>query len=174
MSDFQLPPKPRILGKKSRVAIVASRFNSAYSDALVESALAELMKIMPEAVIDLHQVPGAFEVPFAVEYLASRTPPDVIIALGVVIRGATAHADLVGDAVTRALMETATKHLVPVIHEVLLLDDQEQAKERTMGTTLNRGREAARTASMMLSAVEKLRKTKHVPGARGLAAAANS
>lgn len=171
MSEFQLPPKPRIMGKKSRVAIVAARFNTTFSDALVENTLSEMMQVIPDAIIDLHQVPGAFEIPFAVEHLAVHSPPDVIIALGVIIRGETAHGDLVGESVTHSLQRTATTHLVPVIHEVLLLDDEEQARERTMGETYNRGREAARTASMMISAVEKLRKMRQAAGPRNLAAA---
>ena len=170
MSDFQLPPKPSVLGKRTRVAVVAARFNSAFSDALVENSLAELLRLIPDSVVDLHQVPGAFEIPYVVEHLARHNPPDVIIALGVIIRGATAHGDLVAESLTHALQQTAVRHLVPIIHEVLLVDDKEQARERTMGERLNRGREAARAAAMMLAAVEKLRKTKpatKIPAANG-------
>jgi 6,7-dimethyl-8-ribityllumazine synthase len=163
MSDFQLPPKPRVLSKRVRIAVVASRFNSAFSDSLVENTLSELLRLIPEAMVDLHQVPGAFEIPFAVEHLARLTPPDAIIALGVVIRGATAHADLVGESVTNALQDIAVRHLIPVIHEVLLVDDKDQARERCMGERHNRGREAARAAAMMLAAVEKLRKARPAP-----------
>lgn len=160
MSEFQLPPKPRVLGKRTRIAVVASRFNSAFSDALVENCLAEMLRLVPESVVDLHQVPGAFEIPFVVEHLARLNPPDIIIALGVIIRGATAHGDLIAESVTHALQQTSIRHLVPVVHEVLLVDDKEQARERTMGERLNRGREAARAAAMMMASVEKLRKTR--------------
>ena len=164
MSDFQLPPKPRVIGKKQRVAVVVSRFNSAFTDALVEHTLAELIHMHPDALIDLHYVPGAFEIPFAVEYLARITEPDVIIALGVIIRGETAHGDMVAESVTHSLLQTSTRHLVPVINEILLVNDKTQAKERTMGDRLNRGREAARAASAMFQTVEKLRKARSGSG----------
>jgi len=159
MSDYKLPPKPRILGRKSRIVVVASRYNSAYTDALVENTIEELLRQVPEASVDLHQVPGAFEIPFAVEYIARHTQPEAIIALGVIIRGETAHADLVAGSITEALQTTATTRLIPVIHEVLLVNNKEQAEERTMGERHNRGREAARACAMMLGLVEKFNKS---------------
>lgn len=162
MSDFQLPPKPRVMGKKQRVAVVASRFNSAFTDALVEHTLSEFIQLHPDAAIDLHHVPGAFEIPYAVEFLARHSTPDAIIALGVIIRGETPHGDIVAESVTQALQQISVRHLIPIIHEVLLVNDKDQAKERTMGDRLNRGREAARAASTMFSTVEKLRKTRSV------------
>jgi 6,7-dimethyl-8-ribityllumazine synthase len=160
MSDFQLPPKPRVMGKKNRVAVVASRFNSAFTDALVEHTLSEFIHLHPDAFVDLHYVPGAFEIPYAVEHLARYSPPDAIIALGVIIRGETPHGDIVANSVTQMLHQISVKHLVPIINEVLLVNDKSQAKERTMGDRLNRGREAARAAATMFSTVEKLRKSR--------------
>lgn len=158
MSDFQLPPKPRVMGKKQRVAVVASRFNSAFTDALVEHTLSELIHLHPDAVVDLHYVPGAFEIPFTVEYISRFAQPDAIITLGVIIRGETAHGDIVAESVTQMLHQISVRHLIPVINQVLLVNDKAQAKERTMGDRLNRGREAARAASLMFATVEKLRK----------------
>ncbi len=160
MSDFQLPPKPRVMSTRQRVFVVASRFNSAFTDALVEFTLSEIIHLHPDAVVDLHYVPGAFEIPFTAEYLARYSEPDAIIALGVIIRGETAHGDIVAESVTQMLHQISVRHLVPIINQVLLVDDKEQAKERTMGDRLNRGREAARAASMMFTTVEKLRKTR--------------
>jgi len=160
MSEFQLAPKPRVIGKRSRIAVVVSRFNSAFSDALLEHCLQELLTLDPEAVVDVIQVPGAFEIPFAVERIAQNNQLDVIIALGVILRGATAHGDLVARSVTDALMQTSTRQLIPVIHEVLLVSNEKEAEERTMGQQLNRGREAARAATSMLTTVEILKKTK--------------
>jgi len=159
MSDFQLPLKPRMIGKKRRVAIVASRFNSAFTDAMVENCCKVLIEEAEDIAMDLHQVPGAFEIPVAVEAIAVRQPPHAIIALGVIIRGSTAHGDLVAESVTYALQSTATKHLIPVINEVLLLNNEEQAIERTMGEQLNRGREAGRAALEIIQSMEKIRTT---------------
>lgn len=157
MSDFQLPIKPRLIGKKRRVAIVASRFNSAFTDAMIENCCKVLIEEAEDITMDLHQVPGAFEIPVAVEAIAVRQKPNAIIALGVIIRGATAHGDLVSESVTFALQSTATKHLIPVINEVLLLNNEEEAIDRTMGEQLNRGREAGRAALDIIQSMEKIR-----------------
>jgi 6,7-dimethyl-8-ribityllumazine synthase len=71
-----------------------------------------------------------------------------IIALGVILEGETAHARLIADSVTRALLEISLEHRIPVVHEVLLVRDKIQAEERCMHATNNRGTEAARAAIM--------------------------
>ena len=106
---------------------------------------------MPYGKIEVRRVPGAFEVPMIVRDSIVRTTPtpDIVIAFGVILRGSTSHADLVGEAVTRQLMSITCESLVPVIHEVLLLDDEKQAFARCIAAQLNRGREAARAAVAM-------------------------
>lgn len=140
------------------VAIVASRYNAEYTDALIAAAEAELAERVPQATIEVFRVPGAYEVPVAVEALCRRQSerPDAVIALGVIIRGATAHADLIAESITRQLHQSACAHLVPVIHEVLLVNTAEDARERTQGERLNRGREAAQAAAEMLSVMPVL------------------
>ena len=80
----------------------------------------------------------------------SDVQPLAIIALGVIIRGSTAHADLIAQSITQSLQETGISHLVPVIHEVLLVENSEQAEARSIGDELNRGREAAEAAVAMI------------------------
>jgi len=154
--DFPDPVEPSSLGRGKTIAIVASVYNSKYVDAMLDSATAELEKVMPDAKRPVFRVPGAFEVPVVVSYLAEHARPDAIIALGVVIQGATAHADLVGESVTTALQEIACVSQIPVIHEVLLVETEEQAKARTMGAEINRGTEAARAAINMVELFHKL------------------
>ncbi|HSP43863.1 MAG TPA: 6,7-dimethyl-8-ribityllumazine synthase [Luteolibacter sp.] len=151
-----LSPKPRIIGPKVRICIVASKFNEQFSDALVENAIEELGELVPHGRVDLIRVPGAFEIPVMVASVLDRDPPACVIALGVILRGSTAHADLIARSVTDSLQQLALRSLRPVIHEVLLLDDEKQAYARCIGSQLNRGREAARAAASMVDVFQEL------------------
>ena len=135
---------------------MASQFNEQFTDALVENTIDEIAEIMPQAQVDLIRVPGAFEIPVVVKSLLEEEEPQCIIALGVIIRGSTSHADLVGGCVTEALQNLAVEHTTPIIHEVLLLDDEKQAYARCIGSKLNRGREAARSAATIIEVMEEI------------------
>ena len=86
-----------------------------------------------------------------------------------ILRGSTAHADLIGSSITQQLMSIGCDTLVPVIHEVLLLNDEQQAFARCIASTLNRGREAARAAVAMLEVIDAPRvgPLRHSPPRRG-------
>jgi len=145
------PETPPPTQQSGKVTIVASLYNSTYTNALVEAATKTLGKLAPDLKIDTIRVPGAFEIPVIVEAAAcGEEQPLAIIALGVIIRGSTAHADLIADSITKSLQETSVSHLVPVIHEVLLVENADQAEVRTLGDELNRGREAAEAAVAMI------------------------
>ena len=149
--------RPRIARKSGlSFAIVASRYNNAYVQALIDSATSELNQVEPGADVHLVRVPGSFEIPLAVKLVALQKKVDAILALGVVLRGETAHADLIARSVTTALMNLALELRIPVIHEVLLLDNEEQAKARCLGKKLNRGTEAARAAVSIARTVNDL------------------
>jgi 6,7-dimethyl-8-ribityllumazine synthase len=139
------------------VAIVASLYNPELVDGLVHHFEAELRLICPKTEIRVHRVPGSFEIPLAVELVASKGGVDAIAAFGVLLQGATAHAMLVAQAVTDALMQSSLRHHVPVLHEVLLVDNPDQAAARCLQPELNRGTEAARAAVRMLRALAPLR-----------------
>ncbi|MFN4873206.1 MAG: 6,7-dimethyl-8-ribityllumazine synthase, partial [Akkermansiaceae bacterium] len=145
-----LQPKPRVIGHKVRICIVASKYNEQFTDALLENAILELGELIPAARIDLIRVPGAFEIPVAVAKSMQRNDLNCIIALGLIIRGDTHHADLVASSVTQALQNLAVQHCLPVIHEVLLVEDEKQAHARCIAASMNRGREAARAAAGMI------------------------
>ena len=140
-----------------RFAIVASRYNQRYADELVARASAALRTAGAKRQdVTVVRVPGAFEVPVVVSRLAASGDYDAIIALGVIIRGETAHADLIGRAVTDGLAQIALRDNVPVIHEVLLLENERQAHVRCLQAKHNRGTEAALTAIEMAHCVRSL------------------
>jgi 6,7-dimethyl-8-ribityllumazine synthase len=132
-----------------RFAIVASKYNARYVDGMLNAALAVLKKAKPDE-IQVVRVPGAFEVPLVAAKMATASPsPTAIICLGVILRGATVHAQSISDVVSYALGTIALQAQLPVIHEVLLLENEQQAEQRCLSKKHNRGAEAAMTAIEM-------------------------
>lgn len=141
------PIRPRSLGKATlSFAIVAGQYNHTYTQGLVDNAQRELNELEPGANIRVVWAPGAFEIPLMVKLLAAQKKQSAILALGVVLQGETEHAALITQAVTKALLSISLEHSVPVINEVLLLQNEKQAQARCLGTEINRGVEAARAA----------------------------
>jgi 6,7-dimethyl-8-ribityllumazine synthase len=142
----------RLRAGDGQFAIVASRYNERYVDAMVEAARDELQRAGSRGV-RVVRVPGAYEIPVVAARLArgakGKGALRAIICLGVILRGETVHAAHIGEAVSRALMEIQVAEEVPVIHEVLLLENEAQAQARCLGRKHNRGREAAQTALAM-------------------------
>jgi 6,7-dimethyl-8-ribityllumazine synthase len=128
-----------------RVAVIASQWHTTVMDGLVAGAQRAL-KDSDVADIRLVRVPGAFELPVA----ASRIAPhvDVLVALGVVIRGGTPHFDYVCDAATSGLTQVSVATGVPVGFGLLTCDDEAQALDRAglPGSAEDKGYEAAQAA----------------------------
>ena len=151
------PPRSRPRRGKRHFSIVASLFNDQYVRGLIEHATKELKSLSPEAVVSLHQVPGAFEIPVVVRELALQEKADAILALGVILKGKTNHAQNLAHSVTSALQQIALQHGIPVINAVLSLETDAQAHERCLGSEINRGTEAARAAFEMANIMGDLR-----------------
>jgi 6,7-dimethyl-8-ribityllumazine synthase len=155
--------------------IVASQYNARYVDSMLRAAKAELKRAGARA-IEVVRVPGAYEIPVVAARIArlsstphvtrnsQHAPPlAAILCLGVILRGETTHAAHIGEAVSRALMEIQVRYEVPVIHEVLLLENEAQARARCLGTKHNRGTEAAQTALAMARLMAALEPAEEMP-----------
>lgn len=139
-----------------RFAIIASRYNAVYVDGMLQEAEAELGRAGAAAVAVV-RVPGAFEIPAVAAALAGTKPAfSALICLGVILRGETTHAQHIGEAVSHALAQIQMTYRIPVIHEVLLLENEEQARARCLSREHNRGAEAAQTAIEMARTMDSL------------------
>lgn len=126
-----------------RFGIVASRFNDFIVESLLKASVLCLRKHgAADADIEILRVPGAFEMPLAVDKLAASRRFDGIIALGAVIRGGTPHFDYVAGECIRGISLAGQKHGVPVGFGVLTVDTIEQAVERAGTKAGNKGEEA--------------------------------
>jgi 6,7-dimethyl-8-ribityllumazine synthase len=148
-----LTPSPRIGFKvANRIAIVASRYNEEFVEPMLAKVLEEIALIEPESKTQVVHAPGSFEIPYLACQLIQKNKPDAIICLGVIFQGATGHANLIAASVSDALCRMSLESGVPIIHGVLLLQNEEQAQERCLGLESNRGTEAARAAIQVIRA----------------------
>ena len=160
MTTFEGAPE----GGGRKVALVAARFNGAITSKLVEGALAGLAHHgVADADVDVVWVPGAFEIPVGARRLAASGTYDAVICLGAVIRGETAHFELVSNECARGVREVARDTGVPVIFEVLATDDLAQAEARAGGAHGNKGWDAAVAALEMASLLDQLPKQEERP-----------
>lgn len=145
-------------GAGRRFAVVASRFNGRIVELLVAGAVDCLRRHGVEAGdVTVVRVPGAFEIPLALEELAEAGGWDGLVALGVVIRGETPHFDYVCAEASSGIARVARKHRLPVGFGLLTCDTSEQARERAGGKAGNKGWEAAQAALEMADLTGELR-----------------
>lgn len=158
MSQIQIIESPDVI-KSSRIAIVASRYNKAIVDRLLNACLDSLReKGIDENSIRVVKVPGAFELPVVAKRLAALGGADAIIALGAIIRGETAHFDYIAGECASGLSRVAVDYTIPVIFGVLTVENEQQALQRSGEGETNKGREAASTALEMISILNQLEK----------------
>ncbi|MBI5882828.1 MAG: 6,7-dimethyl-8-ribityllumazine synthase [Elusimicrobia bacterium] len=139
-----------LIAKGLKIGVVASRFNDFLSKALVNGAVDCFVRHGgTQEAVTVAWVPGANELPMAVEKLAKIGKLDAIIALGVVIQGATPHAELINSQVSRSLAKVASDAGVPVINGVVAAENLEQAIERSGTKAGNKGWAAAQAAIEM-------------------------
>lgn len=146
-----------LIGSGLKVGIVVSRFNELLSSRLLGGAKDALARhgVNPDDV-DVAWVPGAFEIPLVAQRLAASARYDAIVALGVIIRGATPHFEYVASEVSKGVAHASLKTGVPVMFGVVTADSIEQAVERAGTKQGNKGWDAAVSAIEMANLLKGL------------------
>lgn len=140
----------KLSAKGFKFAIIVSRFNDFIGTKLLDGALDCLGRHhAQDENIEIFKVPGSFEIPVALEKIASTGKYDAIICLGAVIRGATPHFDYIAAEVTKGIAQSAQRHTLPVSYGVITTDTLEQAIERAGTKSGNKGWDAAISAIEM-------------------------
>jgi len=125
-----------------RIGIVASRFNEEIVGQLLERARAEARRLGVEAQVV--QVPGALEIPVALQWLAQGGKCDALVAIGAVIRGDTYHFEVVANESARGVSEVSLESGLPIANAILTLNSEAEAKQR-----VDKGAEGVRVAVEM-------------------------
>ena len=152
--------KPTDVPRDARVGIVAARFNAMIVDELLAGCVRRLKEIgLDENRIDVHRVPGAFELPVAARMMIDTGKFAAVICLGCVIRGDTPHFDYVAGEAARGIQGVATSTGVPVIFGVLTTNTEEQARARIGGAHGHAGERAAEAAAEMIALAARIRRS---------------
>ena len=153
-------PKPHAIEfpPDARVAVVAARFNEDVVNELLAGCVRRIGELkLDESRVDVHRVPGAFELPLAAKLLARTKRFNAVICLGCVIRGDTPHFDYVAGECARGVMRVALDEAVPVIFGVLTTNTDEQARDRAGGKHGHAGERAADAAAEMIALAAQVR-----------------
>ena len=132
-----------------RIGIVASRFNEEISGKLLERAQAAARELKAE--VEVVSVPGALEIPLALQWMAQTGRFDALAAVGCVIRGDTYHFEVVSNESARGVMDVSLEYGLPIANGILTTEDEAQAMAR-----LDKGAEAVRVAVAMAETRAKM------------------
>ena len=139
-----------------RVGIVCSKFNEFVVNALLDGAKRGLAKHgVKDKNVEVFWVPGAFEIPVMARLMAVSWKYDVLIALGAVIRGETAHFEYVAGPCAEGIMQVQLETLIPIGFGVLTVENVEQAAARSRPDDTNKGFEAAEVALEMIATMRR-------------------
>ena len=141
----------RMNGKGLKVGIVQARFNASVTDALAQACKAELIALgVAEKDIEHLTVPGALEVPVALQAMAEKTNYDALVAVGCIIRGESYHFELVANEAGAGVTRISLDYQLPIANAILTTEDMAQAIARQT----EKGRDAARVAVEMANLLE--------------------
>jgi 6,7-dimethyl-8-ribityllumazine synthase len=146
-----------LVARDIRVAIVAARFNDFVVERLVQGAVDALVRHgASEKNLDIVRVPGAFDMPLVLRRLAASKRYDALVALGAVIKGETAHFDIVAGESAAGVARAALDSGVPIGFGVLTCETLEQAIDRAGGKAGNKGADAALAALELCNLLKRL------------------
>ena len=157
MKEINLVEGKLVAPEGMKVAIVASRFNEIIVNKLLGGAVDGLVRHgVDEKNITAVWVPGAFEIPFIADKMASSGKYDAVIAVGAVIRGSTTHYDYVCSEVSKGIAQASLKNGVPVMFGVITTENIEQAIERSGSKAGNKGYDCALGAIEMANLIRQI------------------
>ncbi len=143
----------------ARVAIVAARFNMPVTDELLSGCMRRLQELgIDGSRVEIHRVPGAFELPVAAKMLARTKRFSSIVCLGCIVRGDTPHFDYVAGEAARGIQQVALEESLPVIFGVLTVNTEEQAQQRIGGSHGHYGERAAEAAAEMMALMMRIKR----------------
>lgn len=143
----------RVKGRGLKIGIVQARFNAGITDALTKACKAELLALgVADKDIEHLTVPGALEVPVALQAMAEKANYDALVAIGCIIRGETYHFELVANESSAGVTRVALDYQLPIANAILTTEDMPQAIARQ----IEKGRDAARVAVEMANLLEAL------------------
>lgn len=147
----------QLVAGDEKFCIIISRFNDFIGSKLLSGAVDELRRhgVNPDN-IDIVKVPGAFEIPLLALKCAKTGKYNAIIALGAIIKGATAHFDYVSAELSKGIASVSLQTEIPVIFGVLTTENIEQAIERAGTKAGNKGSEAAKAAIEMANLIKTI------------------
>ena len=142
--------------KGQKIGIVVSRFNSFLTEQLVKGAVDAFVRMGgDERDLTLVRVPGAYEIPLVAKRMAMKKF-DAVIALGAVVQGATAHAELINQATAKSFCEISVETGVPILDGIVAAENLEQAVERCGTKQGNKGFSAMQAAIEMVNVIKKV------------------
>ncbi len=150
---------PTDIPPDAHVAVVAARFNAPIVDVLLDGCVQRLREMGIGAQrIEVHRVPGAFELPVAAKVLASTKRFRAVICLGCIVRGDTPHFDFVAGEAARGIQQVAITEHLPVIFGVLTSNTEQQALDRAGGAHSHAGVNAAEAAAEMIVMIDRAKR----------------
>lgn len=134
-----------------KFAIVVSEYNRDITQKILDGSVRTLIAAdVPEENITVYWVPGAWEIPFAVQHVLKFQNPDAVIGLGCVIRGETTHDQHINTTVARSLGQLGLEFSVPIAFGLLTVNTYDQAEQRAGGRVGNKGVESAEAVIQLL------------------------